>query len=47
MDLDLLRQAVGDDTLSYYGLSYGTLLGSVYANLFPDKVSVGQPLLPT
>ena len=38
MDLDFLRQAVGDDVLNYYGLSYGTLLGAVYANLFPDKV---------
>ena len=37
-DLDLLRQAVGDEQLSYLGLSYGTLLGQTYANLFPDKV---------
>jgi pimeloyl-ACP methyl ester carboxylesterase len=37
-DLDLLRQAVGDDKLSYLGLSYGTFLGATYANLFPDKV---------
>jgi pimeloyl-ACP methyl ester carboxylesterase len=37
-DLDLLRQAVGDEKLSYLGLSYGTFLGATYANLFPDKV---------
>jgi pimeloyl-ACP methyl ester carboxylesterase len=37
-DLDLLRQAVGDDQLSYIGFSYGTHLGAVYANLFPDRV---------
>jgi pimeloyl-ACP methyl ester carboxylesterase len=37
-DLDLLRQAVGDDALNYLGLSYGTLLGATYANLFPAKV---------
>jgi pimeloyl-ACP methyl ester carboxylesterase len=37
-DLDLLRQAVGDDSLTYLGLSYGTFLGATYANLFPDKV---------
>ncbi|MCA2213105.1 alpha/beta hydrolase [Jidongwangia harbinensis] len=37
-DLDLLRQAVGDDSLSYLGLSYGTLIGATYANLFPDRV---------
>lgn len=37
-DLDLLRQAVGDQRLTYLGLSYGTFLGATYANLFPDKV---------
>ncbi|MGW4523445.1 alpha/beta hydrolase [Amycolatopsis sp. NPDC004378] len=37
-DLDLLRQAVGDATLNFYGYSYGTYLGGTYANLFPDKV---------
>ena len=37
-DLDLLRQAVGDEQLTYLGFSYGTLLGAVYANLFPDRV---------
>jgi pimeloyl-ACP methyl ester carboxylesterase len=37
-DLDLLRQAVGDLQLTYYGPSYGTFLGATYANLFPDRV---------
>jgi pimeloyl-ACP methyl ester carboxylesterase len=37
-DLDLLRQAVGDEQLTYLGLSYGTYLGMTYANLFPNKV---------
>jgi pimeloyl-ACP methyl ester carboxylesterase len=37
-DLDLLRQAVGDDKLTYIGYSYGTYLGLTYVNLFPDKV---------
>ncbi|MEV0407699.1 alpha/beta hydrolase [Actinoallomurus sp. NPDC050550] len=37
-DMDLLRQAVGDPVLNYVGLSYGTLLGTTYANLFPAKV---------
>ncbi|MCR6482606.1 alpha/beta hydrolase [Amycolatopsis sp. OK19-0408] len=37
-DLELLRQAVGDTTLNFYGYSYGTYLGGTYANLFPDKV---------
>jgi pimeloyl-ACP methyl ester carboxylesterase len=37
-DLDRLRQAVGDRTLNYYGVSYGSLLGNTYANLFPGRV---------
>jgi pimeloyl-ACP methyl ester carboxylesterase len=37
-DMDLLRLAVGDQKLTYAGYSYGTYIGSVYANLFPDKV---------
>jgi pimeloyl-ACP methyl ester carboxylesterase len=37
-DLDRLREAVGDDGLSYVGFSYGTRLGATYAELFPDRV---------
>ncbi|APU15819.1 MULTISPECIES: alpha/beta hydrolase [Actinoalloteichus] len=37
-DLDLLRAAVGDEQLTFHGFSYGTHLGAVYANLFPDRV---------
>jgi pimeloyl-ACP methyl ester carboxylesterase len=37
-DFDLVRQAVGDPKLSYIGFSYGTYLGAVLANLFPDTV---------
>jgi pimeloyl-ACP methyl ester carboxylesterase len=37
-DLDVLRELVGDETLTYYGASYGTTLGSTYAELFPDNV---------
>ncbi len=37
-DMDLLRQAVGDEMLTYAGYSYGSFLGATYANLFPDKV---------
>jgi pimeloyl-ACP methyl ester carboxylesterase len=37
-DLNLLRQAVGARQLNYIGLSYGTGLGAVYANLFPATV---------
>ncbi|MEU9077853.1 alpha/beta hydrolase [Kitasatospora sp. NPDC048538] len=37
-DLDLMRQALGDEKLSYVGISYGTELGGVYAHLFPHQV---------
>lgn len=37
-DLDLLRAAVHDAGLNYYGISYGTFLGATYANLFPHRV---------
>ncbi|MFE0152402.1 alpha/beta hydrolase [Nonomuraea sp. NPDC059007] len=37
-DLDTLRAAVGDRKLTYYGLSYGTLIGQLYAERFPRRV---------
>lgn len=37
-DLDLMRQVLGDDGLHYFGISYGTELGGVYAHLFPRRV---------
>jgi pimeloyl-ACP methyl ester carboxylesterase len=37
-DLDHLRQLLGEDKLTYVGLSYGTYLGQTYANMFPDRV---------
>lgn len=37
-DLDLMRQAVGEAKLYYYGTSYGTYLGETYANMFPAHV---------
>lgn len=37
-DLDLMRAAVGDEQLSYAGVSYGSYLGVTYANMFPDRV---------
>ncbi|MEU4362883.1 alpha/beta fold hydrolase [Promicromonospora sp. NPDC023987] len=37
-DMDVLRQRLGDDELTYVGYSYGTLLGATYAALFPDNV---------
>ncbi|MEU4796042.1 alpha/beta hydrolase [Streptomyces sp. NPDC023327] len=37
-DMDLMRQVLGDDKLHYFGISYGTELGGVYAHLFPARV---------
>jgi pimeloyl-ACP methyl ester carboxylesterase len=36
-DMDLLRQGLGERTLTYLGYSYGTLLGATYASLFPGR----------
>jgi len=37
-DMDSLRQALGEDRISYFGFSYGSELGAVWATLFPDTV---------
>lgn len=37
-DMDVLRAALGDDELTFLGQSYGTRLGSVYAEEFPERV---------
>ena len=37
-DMDLLRRAVGDKKLTYFGFSYGSYLGEVYANMYPNRV---------
>ena len=37
-DMDILREAVGDKQLNYMGKSYGTFLGTLYAQFFPEKV---------
>jgi pimeloyl-ACP methyl ester carboxylesterase len=37
-DMDILRAALGDEKLNWLGKSYGTLLGALYAELFPDQV---------
>lgn len=37
-DMDVLRAAVGDAQLSYLGYSYGTRIGSTYAEEFPRNV---------
>lgn len=35
-DLDLIRQALGEQRISYLGFSYGTYLGAVYLQMFGD-----------
>ncbi|MHA6798969.1 alpha/beta hydrolase [Bounagaea algeriensis] len=37
-DLDVLRSALGDNELNYLGFSYGTRIGSEYAEQFPGNV---------
>ncbi|MGW1619096.1 alpha/beta hydrolase [Streptomyces sp. NPDC002172] len=37
-DMDLMRQVLGDTKMHYFGISYGTELGGVYAHLFPKNV---------
>ncbi|MEU6364377.1 alpha/beta hydrolase [Streptomyces sp. NPDC046931] len=37
-DMDLMRKVLGDAKLHYFGISYGTELGAVYAHLFPKNV---------
>ncbi|MGH9018705.1 MAG: alpha/beta fold hydrolase, partial [Acidimicrobiales bacterium] len=37
-DLDRIRAALGDATLTFMGHSYGTLIGAEYAALYPTRV---------
>ena len=37
-DLEQMRIALGDAKLTYAGFSYGTVIGALYAEMFPDKV---------
>ena len=37
-DLEQVRKAIGDEQLTYLGFSYGTALGAVYADMFPESV---------
>ena len=37
-DMDVLRAVLGDERLSYFGASYGSRLGPVYAEMFPENV---------
>ncbi|WP_346049080.1 alpha/beta hydrolase [Actinomadura chokoriensis] len=42
-DMEMIRIALGDGKLRYFGVSYGTWLGGVYAHQFPG--SVGRAVL--
>jgi pimeloyl-ACP methyl ester carboxylesterase len=37
-DMDSIRQALGEDTITYFGFSYGSELGATWATMFPDTV---------
>jgi pimeloyl-ACP methyl ester carboxylesterase len=37
-DLDAIRAGLGDEKLTYLGYSYGTRIGALYAEAYPDKV---------
>ncbi|HZB43295.1 MAG TPA: alpha/beta hydrolase [Ilumatobacter sp.] len=37
-DIDVIRRAVGEQQISYFGFSYGSELGAAWATLFPDTV---------
>jgi len=37
-DMDSIRAALGQQQISYFGYSYGTYIGQVYATLFPHRL---------
>lgn len=37
-DLDQVRAALGEEQITFYGASYGTVVGPMYATLFPERV---------
>src|SRR4051794_39155174 len=37
-DMDAIREALGQDRISYLGFSYGTAIGQTYAQLFPTRL---------
>ena len=37
-DIDAIRAALGDEQLSFFGVSYGTLMGQQYAATYPERV---------
>lgn len=39
-DIERVRRIFGDQKLSVYGISYGTVVMGVYSTMFPDKVNL-------
>lgn len=37
-DMDLIRNLTGYERIDFWGFSYGTVLGTVYAALFPERI---------
>lgn len=37
-DVDVVRKALGEDEITFFGGSYGTQIGAIYANFFPKRV---------
>ncbi|MEM9651974.1 MAG: alpha/beta fold hydrolase, partial [Actinomycetota bacterium] len=37
-DMDVIRASLGDEYMNFLGLSYGTYIGAVYVNTFPERV---------
>lgn len=37
-DMEAIRRALGDEPLNYVGFSYGTQIGQVYADMFPEHI---------
>ncbi|HEX4226694.1 MAG TPA: alpha/beta hydrolase [Pseudonocardiaceae bacterium] len=37
-DLDAIRVALGENKINYLGLSYGTLIGNIYAHFYPRHI---------
>ncbi|NLA34845.1 MAG: alpha/beta hydrolase [Actinobacteria bacterium] len=49
-DLDAIREAIGDEQLSFLGMSYGTRIGAGYATRYPDRVraiALDSPVTPS
>lgn len=36
-DMDIVRGLLGEERINYFGTSYGTYLGAVYAQMFPQR----------